>query len=78
MPTFLTLLGVTVPASVQGRLLQEALVDTRGAREAPAMRNAEHTARTPDGRYAVTGRLSVVRVGSREYRYVDGTTVTRK
>ncbi len=85
MPTFLALLGIPAPASTQGRALREALAGPaghgaldagRGA--APALRMSEHTARTPDGRYAVTARMSVLRVGDREYRYFDGTTVTRR
>ena len=33
---------------------------------------------TRDGRYRVTAKLSVVRVGTREYRYFDGASVTRR
>lgn len=76
-PTFLTLLGLSIPSSVQGRPLHEALVATPRA-PTPAVRLSEHTVRTPDGAYAVTARLSIVRVGNREYRYVDGTTTTRR
>ncbi len=89
MPTFLTLLGIPVPSSTQGRTLREALVRatahdapepsaTAGRGSADGLRVTEHTARTPDGRYAVTARMSILRVGDREYRYFDGTKVTRR
>jgi len=89
MPTFLELLGIPLPSSTQGRPLREALVapPAAGAPTPPAkagrgaaraLRVSEHTARTPDGRYAVTARMSILRVGDREYRYFDGTTVTRR
>jgi arylsulfatase A-like enzyme len=76
-PTFLRLLGIPIPPSVQGRPLEEALVD-RAALDANAVREFEHTARTPDGKYAVTGSFSIVRIGDREYRYLDRTTAVRK
>ena len=60
--------------------LDEALADRAARAPAsprPIVRVSAHTARTPDGRYAVTAKLSIVRVGDREYRYFDGTTVTR-
>jgi arylsulfatase A-like enzyme len=76
-PTFLRLFGIPIPPSVQGRPLEEALVD-RAALDANAVREFEHTARTLDGRYAVTGNFSIVRIGDREYRYLDRTRVVRK
>ena len=89
MPTFLGLLGIPLPSSTQGRELREAIVappvagapppPTKAGRVVPpALRVSEHTARTPDGRYAVTARMSILRVGNRDYRYFDGTTVTRR
>ena len=76
-PTFLKLLNLSVPSTVQGRPLDEALV--RGAAlGAGAVRPMEHVARTADGSYAVTGMFSVVTTGGREYRYLDGTRVVRK
>jgi predicted AlkP superfamily pyrophosphatase or phosphodiesterase len=76
VPTFLKLLEIAIPPSVQGRPLEEALVGgaTLGAN---AVRTAEHTASTPDRTYAVTGRFSIVSAGGREYRYFDGTRVAR-
>jgi arylsulfatase A-like enzyme len=81
MPTILSLLGQPLPPSVQGRVLQEALASHAGrrtSRPVQATTSTTHTARTPDGQYTVTARLSLVRVGDREYRYFDGTTVTRQ
>lgn len=76
-PTMLHVLGMAVPATMQGRVLSDALVG-----ESPvvpsAVRTREHTARTPSGAYAVTARLSIVTVKGREYRYFDGAVVARK
>ena len=76
-PTFLKALGLRIPDSVQGRPLNEALIDGPTL-PADAVRTFEHTARTTDGRYAVTGNFSIVSSGGREYRYFDGTRVVRK
>ena len=76
-PTFLTLLGLPVPASMQGRPLDEAFVS--GAAVNPsALRTTTHTARTSDGSYAVTAAFSVISRGGREYRYFDEAKVERK
>ena len=76
-PTFLKLLNLTVPSTMQGRPLDEGLA--RGAAlAAGAVRPMEHVARTADGSYAVTGMFSVVTAGGQEYRYLDGTRVLRK
>jgi predicted AlkP superfamily pyrophosphatase or phosphodiesterase len=77
VPTFLRLLDMAIPSSVQGRPLEEALVGGP-APGATAVRTAEHTASTPDGTYAVTGTFSTVSSGGREYRYLDRTKVARK
>lgn len=76
-PTFLKLLGIAIPPSIQGRPLDEALLG-RPAVATVAVRTMEHTASTADGAYRVTGTFSVVSVGGREYRYFDSTTVVRK
>lgn len=76
MPTFLTLLGLPIPASVQGRPLAEALVGQPLA--ANAVVPAEYIVKTPDERYSVVATYSVIRVDGREYRYFDGAKVTRK
>lgn len=76
-PTFLKLLNLAVPATMQGRPLDEAQVGG-AALATGAVRTMEHVARTGDGSYAVTGMFSVVSAGGREYRYLDGTRVVRK
>ena len=76
-PTFLKLLGLAVPATVQGRPLEEGMAGG-AALEANAVRTIEHTASTADGAYAVTGTFSIVNAGGRSYRYFDRTTVSRK
>jgi arylsulfatase A-like enzyme len=76
-PTFLKLLGIAIPPSVQGRSLDEALVDG-AALGADAVRTMEQTASTEAGNYRVTGTFSVVTVGGRAFRYFDGTKVVRK
>ena len=78
MPTFLTLFGMTVPASVQGRVLGEALTGEKARAGKRAVSSVEHSADTRDGRYRVTAMLSIVRIGDREYRYFDGARVTRR
>jgi predicted AlkP superfamily pyrophosphatase or phosphodiesterase len=74
-PTFLRLLGIAPPPSVQGRPLTEALAG--GTSAAPRVTTTEHTARTGDGSYAVTATFSTVAADGREYRYFDGTRVVR-
>jgi arylsulfatase A-like enzyme len=75
-PTILRSLGVPIPATMQGRVLQEAFADS--GNELPRVRPAHHTARTRDGSYAVTAWFSVVKVGRQEHRYLDFTKVVRK
>jgi arylsulfatase A-like enzyme len=77
MPTILRLSGLSIPSSVQGRVLEEALIDGASIR-ADEVRTLAHTARTADGSYAVTGTFSVVVIDGRQYRYFDGTRVVRK
>lgn len=76
-PTFLKALGLATPPSVQGRPLDEAIINGPMP-SAIAVRTFEHISRTPDGRYAVTGNFSTVTLSGREYRYFDGTRVARK
>ncbi|MGH9161945.1 MAG: alkaline phosphatase family protein [Vicinamibacteraceae bacterium] len=75
-PTFLKLLGIRAPSSMQGRSLDEALAGVAPV-DASAVRTTEHTARTEDGAYQVTGTFSTMRTGGRVYRYLDGTRVVR-
>jgi predicted AlkP superfamily pyrophosphatase or phosphodiesterase len=76
-PTFLTLSGLAIPPSMQGRPLEEALTGGATA-DASAVRSLEHAATTGDGSYTVTGMFSIVSAGGREYRYFEGTRVVRK
>jgi predicted AlkP superfamily pyrophosphatase or phosphodiesterase len=76
-PTFLKLLGIAIPESVQGRPLEEAF-QNGPTLPTPAVRKIEHTASTKDGSYRVTGTFSVVSTAGHSYRYLDGTKVVRK
>jgi arylsulfatase A-like enzyme len=75
-PTFLTLLRLPIPATMQGRPLLEGL---RGRPDlaASAVVSFTHTVRTPDGRYAATAMFSSVTLDGRESRYFDGAKVFR-
>lgn len=74
-PTFLTLLGLPVPAAMHGRPLLEAL---RGRRDAAtAVTTFTHTVRTPDGAYAATAMFSTFSLNGRQSRYFDGAKVFR-
>jgi predicted AlkP superfamily pyrophosphatase or phosphodiesterase len=76
-PTFLSLLGLPIPASMQGRPLAEALARPSGDQNA-RVHSIEHTSRTADGTYAVTARFSIVTMSGTEYRYFDEASVQRK
>jgi arylsulfatase A-like enzyme len=76
-PTFLNMLGIPIPSTVQGRPLLEALRRSSGAEASPTVRRMEQTARTSDGSYTQTAFFSIVRSGDREYRYLDYTKTTR-
>ena len=76
-PTFLTLLGIAVPPTMEGRPLREALAGPN-ASEAGTVNPTEHTATTADGGYAATIAFSTVTQSGREYRYVDRASVTRR
>jgi len=76
-PTFLKLLGIRVPSSMQGRSLDEALVNGR-APGSYSVGSLKHTASTDDGRYSVTASFSMVSIGGESFRYFDQTSVTRK
>ena len=76
-PTFLHMLGLPVPASMQGRPLVEALRMPVAGRSTPTVRKTQQVATTSDGTYSQTAFFSVVRVGSKDYRYLDYTKVTR-
>jgi arylsulfatase A-like enzyme len=75
-PTFLHMLGIAIPPSMQGRPLVEAL---RASGNVPAARvtKMQHSARTKDGKYSQTAFFSIVRSGQQEYRYLDSAKVER-
>jgi arylsulfatase A-like enzyme len=76
-PTFLHLLGIAAPPSMQGRVLHEALA--RGtAAEALASGHARHQVRSADGSYTLTAFFSTVDVNGRSHRYLDCTKVERR
>jgi arylsulfatase A-like enzyme len=74
-PTFLHMLGMTAPSTMQGRPLVEALRTTK--QPDAQVTKMEHSARTKDGTYTQTAYFSIVRSGTREYRYLDHTKVRR-
>ena len=76
-PTFLQMLGLPVPSSMQGRPLVEALRMPIAGRSTPSVRKTQQVATTSDGTYSQTAFFSIVRVGSNDYRYLDYTKVTR-
>jgi len=75
-PTFLRLLDVAIPPSMEGRVLEEALL--AGARTTGSVRHERHTARVADGSYTLSADYSLVGAGGQTYRYLDSTTVRRK
>jgi len=75
-PTFLHMLGLSRPSSMQGRPLLEALRVGDNA-QAARVTKTEHSARTKDGSYRQTAYFSIVRVGSTDYRYFDFAQATR-
>jgi predicted AlkP superfamily pyrophosphatase or phosphodiesterase len=76
-PTLLSLLGVAVPSTMEGRILSEAFTTGPAAARLPVRRDT-HTVRTPDGSYAVTAMLSTVTTPAGSYRYFDSAKATRK
>jgi predicted AlkP superfamily pyrophosphatase or phosphodiesterase len=75
-PTFLRLLALPIPSSMQGRVLEEALAG-RPDLDGSAIRTSTHTAASENGTYAVTATFSTVSSGGREYRYFDQARVVR-
>ncbi|MGC4084406.1 MAG: hypothetical protein QM736_20400 [Vicinamibacterales bacterium] len=71
-PTLLHLLGIAVPASMTGRVIDEGLVSGPAPASVRVTRRDE-TARTADGSYQVTAHISLVG----ERRYLDYTSTRR-
>lgn len=74
-PTFLTLFGLSVPGTMHGRPLAEALTTGGSVSE---VRTSSHTVRTADGTYELTASFSAVAANGREYRYFDNAKATRR
>jgi arylsulfatase A-like enzyme len=75
-PTFLSLLGIALPASMQGRPLQEAF--SSGQSAPPSFYESGIVTGTKDNAYGVRASFSIVEVDGRRYRYFDRTDVVRK
>jgi predicted AlkP superfamily pyrophosphatase or phosphodiesterase len=76
-PTLLTLLGIAIPGSMEGRILVEALVNGPDAASL-AVRTEGHTVKTADGAYSATATLSTVDVRGQRFRYFDFAKAERK
>jgi arylsulfatase A-like enzyme len=75
-PTFLTLLGIAVPASMEGRALLEAF--RRGPDpDTLTVRPLRHTVGTADGSYSLTAFFTTIESQGRMFRYFDYTKVDR-
>jgi predicted AlkP superfamily pyrophosphatase or phosphodiesterase len=75
-PTLLSLLGVAIPGSMEGRVLSEGLANG----PAPAtvrVRTEPHTVTNADGSYSATATLSTVETASGSYRYFDSAKAQR-
>jgi arylsulfatase A-like enzyme len=71
-PTLLRLLGLEVPATIAGRVIEEGLRNGRPA--SVRVEHAAETVRTPDGSYELTAHVSV----AAGHRYLDYTEVKRR
>jgi arylsulfatase A-like enzyme len=76
-PTLLTMLGVAVPPSMEGRVLSEAFLNGPDAR-ALRVRTEPHTTQTADGSYSATATLSFLDTPTGAVRYFDFAKALRK
>ena len=76
-PTLLTLIGIAVPTSMQGRVLSEAFTNGPAA-SALAVRTERHAATTADGSYSATATFSIVTTPGGTFRYFDSAKADRK
>jgi predicted AlkP superfamily pyrophosphatase or phosphodiesterase len=75
-PTFLSLLGIPIPATMQGRVLREGFV---GEPNVPVVvRSSQFSVGTGGDEYKVTADFSAVESGGQSFRYFDKATVVRK
>jgi predicted AlkP superfamily pyrophosphatase or phosphodiesterase len=75
-PTFLSLLGIALPSSMQGRPLREAFAGGEPAR--PSFHESGVVAGTKGDAYGLSASFSIVEADGRQYRYLDQTHVVRK
>jgi predicted AlkP superfamily pyrophosphatase or phosphodiesterase len=76
-PTFLTMLGLAVPASMEGRALTEAFANGPDARSL-RVRTEQHDATNADGSYSAAATLSFVETSRGAVRYFDSAKAVRK
>jgi predicted AlkP superfamily pyrophosphatase or phosphodiesterase len=76
-PTLLTMLGIAVPASMQGRVLREALTNGPDARSL-RVRTERHSARTADDSYTAAAAFSFLEGPNGVVRYLDSAEALRK
>ncbi len=72
-PTLLRLLGIAIPSTMTGRVIEEGL-RTGPAPSSERVERVNETVKTPDGSYELTAHISVV-AGR---RYLDSTEVKRR
>jgi predicted AlkP superfamily pyrophosphatase or phosphodiesterase len=75
-PTFLSLLGIALPSSMQGRPLREAFAGRQTA--PPSSSESGVVTGTKDNAYEVRAHFSIVEADGRQYRYFDRADVVRK
>jgi len=76
-PTFLTMLGLAVPASMEGRALTEAFANGPDARSL-RVRTEQHEATSADGSYSAAATLSFIDTPRGAVRYFDSAKAVRK
>jgi predicted AlkP superfamily pyrophosphatase or phosphodiesterase len=76
-PTLLTLAGIPVPKSMQGRVLAEAFTNGPDA-SALTVRVDNHVVKTANGSYSATATLSSVTTPAGTFRYFDSAKAERK
>jgi predicted AlkP superfamily pyrophosphatase or phosphodiesterase len=75
-PTFLSLLGIDLLPTMQGRPLRESF--TTSTPPSPSWHESGMVTGTKDKSYEVKASFSIVQADGREYRYFDRADVTRK
>lgn len=75
-PTFLHLMGIEIPRSMEGRVLEEALTGGPNP-SSQTVESTTHTVRNADGSYTLTATFSTVTSARGRFRYLDYTKVER-